>query len=84
MRHSIVVLGALAVLDAPVSRVGAAGVPVALPRGWHTIPYTTPGLASTDPVTRIVAASGPLAFRGGCGPTVYAFPPTTAAGSRSV
>jgi hypothetical protein len=78
------VLASVAVLparaDGPRS-VGAAGVTVALPAGWHS---TRPDQgAITNPVTRIVAASGPIAPRltGRCHSQVadYTFPPAAVA-----
>jgi hypothetical protein len=62
MRFCLAVLASLllawpAAAQAP-RRVGAAGVTVVLPRGWHS---TRPGQGSvTNPLTRIVAASAPI------------------------
>src|SRR5690242_7968534 len=74
-----VALAAAAVLAPPPHRVGQAGVTVRLPRGWSSIPLVLPGAhPSHDPVTRIVAASGPIGF-GQCGDIDYNFPATAVA-----
>jgi hypothetical protein len=59
----------------PAARVGSAGVTINLPKGWHAIPLgLPPGLhVDADPVSRIVAASGPVSFGNGCGVGAYAF-----------
>jgi hypothetical protein len=61
-------------------RVGAAGVTIALPPGWHSIrmPATTPaGTRIVDPVMRIIAASGPFDLsKTGCNVATYRFPST--------
>ena len=88
MRHPFVLLGAIAALlgvsavhAQPAERIGAAGVSIALPSGWHTIPQAVPapGTANHDPVTRIVAASAPIAFGRGCNELDYAFAHTAVA-----
>jgi hypothetical protein len=62
-------------------RVGGAGVTVALPTDWHAIRLLvpTPSMQVGDPVTRIVAASGPVSFGKGCNDVDYAFPSTAVA-----
>jgi hypothetical protein len=62
-------------------RVGSAGVTVALPRSWHSLPLALPpGLKiDQDPVARIAVSSGPISFGRGCGDTDYAFPSTAVA-----
>src|SRR2546422_8030333 len=56
-------------------RVGAAGVTVALPRGWHSWVPTGPPGAVVDPLTRIVAISAPFRFAAsGCQIAGYSFP----------
>jgi hypothetical protein len=62
-------------------RVGAAGVTVALPSGWHR---TRPDQGNvTNPLTRIVVSSGPIRWdlRSRCQTQVstYAFPKTAVA-----
>ena len=61
-------------------RVGSSGVTIALPKGWHSIsmPATPPsGTPIADPVTRIVAASGPFDLsKSGCLVATYRFPST--------
>jgi hypothetical protein len=61
--------------------VGAAGVTLSLPRGWHALPLTFPrGLAADrDPVARVVVASGPVSFGDGCRLGSYSFPSNGAA-----
>jgi hypothetical protein len=68
-------------LGRATARIGSAGVTIALPAGWHSIPLANPpGLrADNDPVTRIVAASGSVSFGSGCGEFPYAFPKTAVA-----
>lgn len=61
------------------ARIGWAGVTLSLPSGWHAIPLAVPrGIPiDVDPVTRIVAASGPVWFGNhGCGEFPYSFPST--------
>jgi hypothetical protein len=60
------------------SRVGGAGVTVALPKGWHSIPLMVPppGTQVDEPVTRVVAASAPIDFGPGCNELDYRFPDT--------
>src|SRR5919206_3594702 len=73
---SLVLLGASA---AQPHRAGSAGVTVALPKTWHSLPVppAPPGVQVGDPRTRIVAASGPITIRArGCDVAAYAFPKT--------
>jgi hypothetical protein len=66
---------AIAAALAGSHRVGQAGVTIALPRGWHSIPLVRPpSTEKNDPVTRIVASSGPIVFGRGCGQLDYRFP----------
>jgi hypothetical protein len=60
-------------------RVGAAGVTVALRPGWHTT-QAIQG-AVTNPLTRIVVASGPIEAnpRSSCQVAAYSFPKTAVA-----
>jgi hypothetical protein len=65
----------------PPRRVGAAGVTVALPHGWHS---TRPDQGRvTNPLTRIVVSSGPIGpdLTSACQTQVsgYAFPKTAVA-----
>jgi hypothetical protein len=55
-------------------RAGTAGVTVALPAGWHTT-HAIQG-SVTNPLTRIVASSGPIRpdLRSSCQVAAYAFP----------
>ena len=81
MRIVAAVLLALAAPAAPHERVGAGGVTIVLPAGWHTW-KPLPGLAPSvsDPVTRVVAISAPFHFAPhGCGVAAYAFPSTAVA-----
>jgi hypothetical protein len=57
------------------ARVGAVGVTIALPGGWHSwVPSGPPG-PITDPLTRIVAISAPFHFAAtGCQIAGYSFP----------
>jgi hypothetical protein len=63
------------------SRVGAAGVTVVLPSGWYAIHLMAPppSMQVNDPVTRIVASSGPIWFGKGCNDVDYSFPSTAVA-----
>ena len=73
---SLVLLGASA---AQPHRAGSAGMAVALPRTWRSLPVppAPPGVRVGDPRTRIVAASGPITVRArGCDVAAYAFPKT--------
>jgi hypothetical protein len=75
----VAILLALALLLAPSHRVGQAGVTLALPQGWSSIPLTLPPQANgSDPVTRIVAASAPIRF-GQCNDVSYVFSPAAVA-----
>lgn len=67
------VLASLSLENDREDRVGSAGVTVELPRGWHT---TTPNDGNvTDPVTRLVIASGPIRPEPrGCQVSDYSFP----------
>ena len=88
MVRFLVVLALLALaLLVPVStavggdsprRVGAVGVTLALPAGWHSwVPSTAVKPTVTDPLTRIVAVSEPFRFAAsGCQIAGYAFPAT--------
>jgi hypothetical protein len=61
--------------SAPLRRVGQAGVTVSVPHDWHAIRLTLPPPGDkTDPVTRIVASSGPIWFGKGCNDVDYSFP----------
>ncbi len=66
---------------APLRRVGGAGVTLALPHGWQAIHLMVPppSMEVGDPVTRIVAASGPIRFGKGCNDVDYSFPSTAVA-----
>jgi hypothetical protein len=56
-------------------RTGQAGVTLVLPGGWHRIPLALPPARdASDPVTRIVASSGPISFGHGCNDVDYDFP----------
>jgi hypothetical protein len=84
MRNAFVLVIGIAVVAVHaqrVERIGAAGVSIVLPRGWHAMPQVVPapGAANHDPVTRIVAASAPIGFGRGCGDLDYAFPGTAVA-----
>lgn len=61
-----------------VERIGVAGVSIALPPGWHAMPRSAHP-SQNDPVTRIVASSGPVWFGRGCNDLDYAFPRTAVA-----
>jgi hypothetical protein len=65
----------------PGVRVGAAGVTLALPSGWHSwVPPGGPTSGVTDPLTRVVAVSAPFRFASnGCQVAGYAFPATAVA-----
>jgi hypothetical protein len=79
LRLSIPVLATLALASPGPSRVGAAGVTVALPSGWHaTQPIQG---AVTNPLTRIVVASAPVRPnpKSSCQFAAYAFPQTAVA-----
>lgn len=62
-------------------RVGTAGVTVSLPRGWHSwVPSSAVAPAFPNPLTRVVAVSGPFGFApNGCQVAAYSFAPTAAA-----
>jgi hypothetical protein len=86
MRALVVAIAAAVVASVPAApdarRVGAAGVSIALPPGWRAIRQAVPpaGTANNrDPVTRIVAASGPVSFGRGCNELDYVFPPRAVA-----
>jgi hypothetical protein len=70
--------GALEGRASATERIGVAGVSVALPSGWHAIPESAQP-SQNDPVSRIVASSGPIWFGGGCNDLDYAFPRTAVA-----
>jgi hypothetical protein len=79
----VVALGAALVLlgtsAAQAHRDGSAGVTIALPKTWRSLPIppAPPGMRVVDPRTRIVAASGPITVRArGCEIAAYAFPRT--------
>jgi hypothetical protein len=77
-----VALAALGLVGAaPVTHAGSAGVTVALPQGWSSIPQMVPpkGMQVGDPVTRIVVASAPISFGKGCNIATYTFPSTAVA-----
>jgi len=65
----------------PGTRVGAAGVTLSLPPGWHSwVPPGIPTSGVTDPLTRVVAVSAPFHFAAnGCQVAAYAFPATAVA-----
>ena len=56
-------------------RIGVAGVSIELPQGWHAMPRSAQP-SRNDPVTRIVASSGPIWFGRGCNDLDYALPRT--------
>ena len=62
-------------------RVVAGGVSVGVPGGWHSIRQLAeaPAHGVTDPVTRVVVASGPITFGPGCNQLDYCFPATAVA-----
>lgn len=66
---------------APSARVGAAGVTLALPAGWHSwVPSSALTPTITDPLTRVVAVSAPFTFAAsGCQVAAYSFPSTAVA-----
>ncbi|MHB8642784.1 MAG: hypothetical protein ACYDA3_07860 [Gaiellaceae bacterium] len=68
---ALAALAAAALVGGAAQRVGQAGVTVALPRGWSSIPLVLPP-STGDPATRIVVASAPISF-GQCGDTSYVF-----------
>jgi len=51
-----------------------AGVSLMLPHGWSHIPFVPAPPSGNDPVTRIAAASSPIAF-GQCNEISYRFSP---------
>jgi hypothetical protein len=53
-------------------RVGAAGVSVVLPPGWHSL-WQSATPSRTDPVTRLVIASTRIGFGRGCNDIDYGF-----------
>jgi len=66
----------------PARRVGSAGVTVAIPNGWHSLPEPgpPPGVGISDPVPRLVVASAPIGFAAdGCNGLGYAFSRTAVA-----
>jgi hypothetical protein len=69
----------LALFAPPLHRAGEAGVRVALPAGWHSTPPVQG--AVTNPLTRIVVASGPIRDNptSSCQVAAYAFPKTAVA-----
>jgi hypothetical protein len=74
-------IAAVALVAAAPPRAGSGGVTVALPPGWHS---TTPDQGSiTNPLTRVVASSGPIGPRltGTCHTQVadYTFPASAVA-----
>ena len=89
MRATAATLVVLALVAVPAGsasktttpRVGAAGVTVVLPAGWHTwrpLAGLTPSIV--DPLTRVVAISAPFHFAaGGCQVAAYAFPSSAVA-----
>ena len=82
LRAVAVALAALGLVGAaPAPHAGSAGVTLALPPGWHSIPQLVPpkGMQVGDPVTRIVVASAPIRFGRGCNVATYAFPSTAVA-----
>ena len=62
-------------------RVGSAGVYLSVPSRWQSIPQrpAPPGTGVTDPVTRVVTASGRITFGRGCNQLDWIFAPTTVA-----
>jgi hypothetical protein len=73
---------ALVLLGASGPHAHRAGMTVALPKLWHSLPVgpPPPGVRVGDPRTRIVAASGPITVRArGCDIAAYAFPRTAVA-----
>jgi hypothetical protein len=76
---SLVLLAAVGACSS-AHRVGSAGVTISLPKGWHSIRMPAkppPGTPIVDPVTRIVAASGPFDLsKTGCLVATYRFPRT--------
>jgi hypothetical protein len=62
-------------------RVGSAGVSVSVPSRWQSIPQrpAPPGSGVTDPVTRVVTASGRIRLGRGCNQLDYVIAPTTVA-----
>jgi len=61
-----------------VARVGARGVTVVVPQGWHSLPGTRVSVP-TDPVPRITVASGPVRWGRGCNELDLVFPRTAVA-----
>jgi len=61
-----------------VARVGARGVTVVVPPGWHSLPGTRVSVP-TDPVPRITVASGPVRWGRGCNELDLVFPRTAVA-----
>ena len=87
MSRFALLVGALAVLALAggvegravrAERIGVAGVSIELPPGWHAMPLSAQP-SQSDPVTRIVASSGPVWFGRGCNDLDYAFPRTAVA-----
>lgn len=62
-------------------RVGSAGVSLSVPARWHSIPQRAvpPSTGVTDPITRVVTASGRIRFGRGCNELDYVIAPTTVA-----
>jgi hypothetical protein len=77
---SLVLLAAVGACSGAAYRVGSAGVTISLPKGWRFIRMPAeppPGTPIVDPVTRIVAASGPFDLsKTGCLVATYRFPRT--------
>jgi hypothetical protein len=75
------VIAGIALAVAAPPRAGTGGVTVALPRGWHSAQPDQGRI--TQPLTRIVASSGPIGLRltGTCHTqlTGYTFPATAVA-----
>jgi hypothetical protein len=79
MKTLIAVAAAVAFLGGASHRVGQAGVTLALPHGWSSIPLVLPSAKPEgDPVTRIVVASAPIRF-GQCNDVSYTFSPKAVA-----
>ena len=76
---ALAALAAVALLGGATHRVGQAGVTVAVPNAWSSIPFTfPPPKGDGDPVPRIVVASSPVRV-GSCNEAGAVFSPKAVA-----
>jgi hypothetical protein len=75
VRSFLAVVAVVLAAGASGPRAGGAGVTVELPAGWHALPRSFLAAGPyADPLTRVVVASAPIAWRGtGCQIASYAF-----------